>query len=116
LGAFKFMWFSFLTDVRLDSINTDSEYSLAEGFADFAFKILLSDDEGTLQALSQVRTTLTKDENGKIIGVGSRYLVPLSFKDKEEASNRYEEILNIILIYQEKIPFSMWRKDKNSSL
>ena len=47
------------------------------------------------------------------VSVGSKYLVPLTFKTKEEAYNQYDEILNIILTYQEKIPFSKWRKDKD---
>jgi hypothetical protein len=46
----------------------------------------------------------------KITGVGSRYLAPLTFKDKEEADKHHENILNIILTYQDRVPNSIWRK------
>jgi len=32
-----------------------------------------------------------------------------TFKDKDEANQHYEQILNIILTYQDKIPPSVWR-------
>ena len=113
LGAFKFMWFSFLTDIRFENIKATSEpeYSLAEAFADFAFKIILSEDEATLEEFSKIKTSLMK-VGDKITGVGSRYLAPLTFKDKEEANKHYENILNIILAYQDRIPNSIWRKKK----
>ena|SRR5271157_2356615 len=110
LGAFKFIWFRFLTDIRFENIKaTEPLYSLAEAFADFAFKIILSEDEVTLERFSQIRTTFMKDGE-KVVGVGSRYIVPLTFKDKEEANKHYESILNIILTYQDRIPNSIWRK------
>jgi len=111
LGAFKFMWFGFLTDIRFENIKATSEpaYSLAEAFADFAFKIILSEDESTLEEFSKIKTALVKDGE-KVIGVGSRYLAPLTFKDREEANKHYESILNIILTYQDRIPNSIWRK------
>jgi len=111
LGAFKFMWFGFLTDIRFENIKATSEpeYSLAEAFADFAFKIILSEDEATLEEFSKIKTSLMK-VGDKITGVGSRYLVPLTFKDKEEANNHRENILNIILTYQDRVPNSIWRK------
>ncbi len=111
LGAFKFMWFGFLTDIRFENIKATSEpeYSLAEAFADFAFKIILSEDEATLEEFSKIKTTLMK-EGDKITGVDSRYLAPLTFKDKEEANKHYESILSIILTYQDRVPNSIWRK------
>lgn len=111
LAAFKFMWFGFLTDIRFENIKATSEpeYSLAEAFADFAFKIILSEDEATLEEFSKIKTTLMK-EGDKITGVGSRYLAPLAFKDKEEANRHYESILSIILTYQDRVPNSIWRK------
>lgn len=111
LGAFKFMWFGFLTDIRFENIKatSDADYSLAEGLVDFAFKIILSEDETTLEEFSKIKTSLMK-MGGKITGVGSRYLAPLTFKDKEEANRHYEDILNIILTYQDRVPNSIWRK------
>jgi len=113
LGAFKFMWFGFLVDIRFENIKDMSEagLSLAEGLVDFAFKIILSEDEATLEELSKIRTSFTRVD-GKITGVGSRYLAPLTFKDKEEANTHYENILNIILTYQDRIPNSIWRKNE----
>jgi hypothetical protein len=105
------MRFSFLTDTRFENVKATSEpaYSLAEAFADFAFKIILSEDEATLVEFSRIKTSLMKDGD-RITGVGSRYLAPLTFKDKEEANNHYEDILNIILTYQDRVPNSIWRK------
>jgi hypothetical protein len=113
LGAFKFMWFGFLTDIRFENIKATSEpeYSLAEAFADFAFKIILSEDEATLEEFSKIKTSLMKVDD-KITGVGSRYLAPLTFKDKEEANKHHENILNIILTYQDRVPNSIWRKNE----
>ena len=87
LGAFKFMWFGFLLDQRIDEFKTESAYSLSEWFADFAFKIILSEDEATLEAFSKIKTTFKK-QDGKIDRVVSEYLVPSTFPDKDSAISR----------------------------
>lgn len=108
LGALKFLFFLYFSDVRLEEIKLKDGNSLADLLADFAFKMLLTDDEATLQKFLQIRTKF-KIEEGKPFLVESVY--PISnFKDKEEASKYYDEILDVILTYQYRVPPSLWRK------
>jgi len=108
LGAFKFMWFSFLTDVRLEKIQSEN-ISLADALAEFAFRIILSEDYATLEKFLLIKTELIK-ENDKVVGVRSIYPTP-AFRDRDEASQHYDEILNIILTYQDRVPNFVWRKE-----
>jgi len=107
LAAFKFMWFGFLSEHRVEGISFKG-LDFPNLLADLAFKIILADDEPTLRKIMLIRTEFTT-ENGKVTGVRSAYPQPM-FKDKEEASEHYEDILNIILTYQDRIPSSIWRK------
>lgn len=111
LGAFKFMWFGYLSDPRLRGISFGG-ISFTSLVADLAFKIILSEDEATLRKLMLIGTDFAEipTEKGYVTGIQSTYSHPL-FKDKDEASQDYEEILDIILSYQDRIPYSMWRKD-----
>jgi len=111
LGAFKFMSFGFLSDPRVKGISFKG-IDLSTLLADLAFKIILSQDESALRKLMTIRTYFeTKD--GKI-GVKSEYPVPL-FKSREEAKEHYEDILNIILTYQDRMPPFIWRKKTRKS-
>ncbi len=110
LGEFKFIWFGFLMDVRMEDIDTDAAYNLTEAFGDFAFKIMLSEDETALREFSKIKTTF-ETQDGIHYRIVSKYPTPLTFRDRDEALRQYEE-LNIILTYQDKIPFSMWPKEK----
>lgn len=105
LGAFKFMWFGYLSDSRTrDQIFTEN-LDMPNLLADLAFKIILSEDQFTLKKLLAIQSRWVMKE-----GV----VMPLSnygfykFKDKEEALSDYDAILNIILTYQDKVP--NWRK------
>lgn len=108
LGALKFLFFLYFSDARLEEIKLKDGNSLADLIADLALKILLADDEETLRKFLQIRTKF-KIEEGKPVEIQSVYPI-LNFKDKDEASKYYEEILNIILTYQYKVPPSLWRK------
>lgn len=105
LGAFKFMSFGFLSDPRVIDVSF-GKTDLPNLLADLAFKIIMADDEPALRKIMQIKTEFQM-ENG-LLKTQSVYPVP-SFKDKEEANEHYEEILNIILTYQDRIPSSMWR-------
>jgi hypothetical protein len=106
LGAFKFMWFKYLSDTRLIG-ESFKGLSFTNLIADLGFKIILSEDEVTLRKLMTIGTEFTT-KNGKATGVQSVYPEPL-FKNKEHAKEHYNEILNILLTYQDRIPASIWR-------
>ena len=109
LAAFKFMWFKYLSDARLVG-ESFKGLTFTNLVADLAFKIILSEDEATLQKLMTIGTEFTT-KNGKATGVQSFYPEP-HFKDKEHAKEHYDDILNIILTYQDRIPTSIWRTGK----
>lgn len=111
LGAFKFMSFGFLSDPRVKGVSFRG-IDFSTLLADLAFKIILAQDESALRKLMPIRTYF-ETKNGKI-GVRSEYPVPL-FKNKEEANEHYEDILNIILTYQDRMPPSIWRKKTRKS-
>lgn len=106
LGAFKFMSFGFLSDPRVEGISFRG-IDFPSLLADLAFKIILAGDEPALKEIMAIGTKFQK-KNGEVIGVRSYYPTPV-FKNKEEAMRRYEEILNIILTYQDRMPPSIWR-------
>jgi hypothetical protein len=106
VGAFKFMSFGFLSDPRVIDVSF-GKTNLPNLLADLAFKIIMADDEPALRIIMQIKTEFQVDEKGNL-KTQSVYPVPL-FKDKEEANQHYEDILNIILTYQDRIPSSMWR-------
>ena len=108
LGALKFLFFLYFSDARLEEVRFKDGNSLADLIADLAFKMLLAEDEATLQKFLQIRTKF-KIEEGKPVLVQSVYPI-VQFKDKEQANEHYEEILNIILTYQYRVPPSLWRE------
>lgn len=105
LGAFKFIWFGFLSDPRIRGISFGG-LNFTNLVADLAFKIILSEDEATLKKLMLIGTDFTTKDGQ--VAIQSFYPQP-PFKDKEEASEHYEDILNIILSYQDRTPASFWR-------
>ena len=112
LGALKFIFYMYYSDPRLEEFKFKVGDSLAGVIADLAFKIVFADDEATLQKVVQIQTSynIDKIENGvPVVRTQSVYPI-IEFKDKEEASTSYEEILNIILTYQDRIPALVWRK------
>jgi len=111
LGAFKFMSFGFLSDPRVKGVSFKG-IDLSNLLADLAFKIILAQDESALRKLMPIRTYF-ETKNGKI-GVRSEYPVP-SFKTKDEAKEHYEDILNVILTYQDRMPPFIWRKKTRKS-
>ena len=106
LAAFKFMSFGFLSDARISEVTFEG-ISLANLLADLAFKIILAQDESALKKLMPIRTSFAWVKNGKF-GVQSIWEVE-PFKNKEEATEHYEDILNIVLTYQDRMPASVWR-------
>lgn len=106
LAAFKFMSFGFLSDARIKEVTFEG-ISLANLLADLGFKIILAQDESALGKIMPIRTFFAWAKNGKF-GVQSIWQsVPL--KNREEATEHYEDILNIILTYQDRMPASIWR-------
>jgi hypothetical protein len=109
LGAFKFMWFRYLSDPRVMGLTYTTELgtiTFTNLIADLAFKIILGEDILTLRKILSIGTEFSKIEGGVI--VSSNY-VPPSFENKEKAQEDYDEILNIILNYQDRIP--EWRNE-----
>jgi hypothetical protein len=111
LAAFKFMSFGFLSDPRVSGIAFGGR-KLSNLLADLAFKIILADDEVALKKIMNIKTEFAWVKNGKF-GVQSIW-EGAPFKNKEEANQHYEIILNIILTYQDRMPASIWRV-KNES-
>lgn len=107
LGAFKFIPFGYLSDARAEGIALMG-IKLSRMLSDLAFKIILADDEVALKKIMNIKTEYTEVKNGKV-GVRSYYPIP-QFKDKEEANEDYEENLDIILTYQDRVPSFLWRK------
>jgi hypothetical protein len=88
--------------MRRKMIFVAQNISLADALAEFAFRIILSEDYPTLEKFLQIETELVK-ENYQVVGVRSIY-PKLQFKNKDETSQHYEDILNIILTYQDRVP------------
>lgn len=108
LAAFKFMSFGFLSDPRVQGISFGG-IDFPNLLADLAFKIIMADDESSFRKIMLIGTKYTAIIEGKV-GVQSVYPQP-QFKDKEEANQHYEDILNIILTYQDRVPNFIWRKE-----
>ena len=107
LGAFKFMWFGYLSDSRVMGVKFETNsgtVTFTNLLADLAFKIILGEDTPTLKKILSIGTDFMKTEVGVYIKSG---YVPPVFENKEKAQEDYDEILNIILTYQDKVP--KWR-------
>jgi hypothetical protein len=106
-GAFKFMWFRYLSDPRVMGLAYKTELgsiTFTNLLADLAFKIILGEDLPTLRKILSIGTDFVKTEGGVV--VSSNYNPP-SFESKDKAQADYDEILNIILTYQGRVP--LWR-------
>jgi len=113
LGAFKFLSFGFLSDPRAQYVSfkipeSFKEVKLSDLLADLGFKIILAQDETALKKIMPIKTMWISLKEGQF-GVRSQYPQP-PFKDKQEAMEHYEDILNIILTYQDKFPSGVWRR------
>ena len=112
LGAFKFMMFRYLSDYRISKQMLEGkglDVDLADIMTNISFKLLFGDDFNTLKKLSEIKTNFAMVK-GRGSFVRSNYPTP-EFKDREEAEGDYEEVLNIILTYQDKIPSESWRHE-----
>jgi hypothetical protein len=109
LGAFKFMWFRYLSDPRvmgLEYSKDSMKITFTNLLADLAFKIILGEDMPTLKKILSIGTDFYQTKEGVV--VSSNYS-PLLFESKDRAQEDYDEILNIILTYQDRVP--MWREE-----
>jgi hypothetical protein len=107
LGAFKFMWFQYLSDPRVMGMTYTTDLgtiTFTNLLADLAFKIILGEDMPTLRKILSIGTDFIRTKEGVI--VSSNYNPP-SFESKDKAQEDYDEILNIILTYQDRVP--IWR-------
>ncbi len=105
IGAFKFLAFGFLSDPRLLGVSFGG-IDLPNILADLAFKIIMTDDESALRKIMEIGTTF--EIEGGNLKTKSVYPVP-TLKNRDEANQHYEQILNIILTYQDRILPSVWR-------
>lgn len=76
--------------------------------ADLAFKIILGGDEQALRLLMRIQLTLKDTPEGHVHSI-SKYWFP-KLKNEDEAWEHYDEVLRIILTYQNRIPRSRWRE------
>lgn len=105
LGAFKFMWVGYLFDRRLMGLAAQG-IDLTNILPNLAFKIILADNEEALTKMMIIRSRV-EEKDGKI-HTKSEYPIP-TLKNQDEAERHYEDILNIILTYQDRVPTSLWR-------
>jgi hypothetical protein len=106
LAAFKFLAFGYLSDPRVNGISFGG-IDFPNLLADLALKVIMAEDETALGKMMMIGSSF-KVQDGKIVGVESKYPVP-ELKSKDEANEHYEDILNIILTYQGRLPSSIWR-------
>ena len=110
LAALKFQWFGYLSDPRLRDIIVARNVDFPNLMADLAFKIILAEDQYTLNKLLQIRSLWIPQDGGYVPASNYEFY---KFKDEEEALAEYDDILNIILNYQDKIPY--WREEQPTS-
>ena len=108
LGAFKFLAFGYLSDSRVNGISFGG-IDFPNLLADLGLKILLADDENALRRMMSIGSSFTVG-TGVVVGIQSVYSGPVS-QNKEEAQALYDEVVSIILIHQDKLPKSVWRKE-----
>lgn len=106
LAALKFQWFGYLSDSRLRGIIVARNVDLPNLLANLAFKIILSEDQHTLNKLLQIRSLWIPQEGSYVPASNYEFY---KFEDKEEALAEYDDILNIILNYQDEVPH--WREE-----
>ena len=111
LGAFKFFLFGFFSDVRVTDITFKKmgiDIDFPNLLADLAFKIILGGDEPAFGLLMKIESTLRATPEGHVHSI-SKYWYP-KLKDINEAWEHFDEVLRIIITYQDRIPRSRWRK------
>lgn len=111
LGAFKFFMFGFFSDVRVTDIKfkkMEIDIDFPNLLADLAFKIILGGDESALRLLMRIQSTLRATPDGHVHSI-SKYWFP-KLKNKNDAWEHYDEVLRIILTYQDRIPRLKWRE------
>jgi hypothetical protein len=106
LAAFKFLAFGYLSDPRVNGISFGG-IDFPNLLADLALKVIMAEDENALGKMMLIGSSF-KVQDGKIVGVESKYPIPV-FKNKDEANEHYEDIMSIILTYQGRLPHSVWR-------
>lgn len=109
LGAFKFMLFRYMSDPELSQQRLESkglDVDLGDILANITFKLIFGDDFNTLKKLSEIKTKFELNPHGSF--VRSEYPTP-KFNSSDEAYKDHEELLNIIITYQDKIPSEVWR-------
>jgi len=109
LGAFKFFFFGYFADFRTQDMEfkkSGSKVDLANLFADLALKIIFGNDEKAIKLLFSIGSKFETNEG--VLITKSNYPVP-KFNDKEVATNSFNEILRIIVEYQDKVPRLIWR-------
>ena len=110
LAVLKFHWFGYLSDYRLRGINIARNVNLPNLLSDLALKIILAEDQYTLNKLLQIRSLWIPQDGDYVPASNYEFH---EFKDKEEALAEYDDILNIILNYQDKVPF--WKEEEPTS-
>jgi len=110
LAAFIFMMVGFFSDFRVADIKFEKmtrEIDFPNLLADMAFKIIFGGDERAFNLLMNIGSNLRPTPEGEVQSI-STYSYPI-LKDKNEVWEHYNEVLRIILSYQDRIPRSKWR-------
>ena len=111
LAAFNFIMFGFFSDFRVTNVEFKKmgfKIDFPNLLADLAFKIILGGDEQALRLLMSIGSYLKPTTKGQVYSV-SKYSFP-KFQDRNKAWKHFDDILRIILEYQDRIPRSRWRK------
>lgn len=111
LAAFKFILFEFFSDFRVTGVEFKKmglKIDFPNLLADLAFKIVFGGDEQALRLLMGIGSDLKVTADGRV-HTASKYSFPKPKTDKE-AWSHYNNILRIILAYQDRIPRSKWRE------
>lgn len=101
LAVFKSKLFAFFADPRLKNASIDG-VSITEVLSDLALKIFFSNDVRTLSRMTNSRAQFI-EKDGKTLVVWNTVFT--EYQTDDEARKDYENVLNIILTYQNRFTF-----------
>jgi hypothetical protein len=101
LANFKSKLFAFFADPKLWTILV-GEFRLTNVLADLTLRIFFSNDPNTLKRLIAI-PTIYVPKNGQVPVVWN--VIYPTFETEEETRKEYDEILNIVLTYQDRFAF-----------
>ena len=109
LAAFKFQMFGYFSDFRIQDlkfVKKGFKIDMPNLIGDLAFKLIFKNDSEAIKLLMSIGSHFDiEDTQVKSV---SNYSYPTNPND-ETARNQYNEILRIILGYQDYVPHFVWR-------